>query len=129
MRGEIPFQSKEDAHICVSNGDLINVQVGDFFAYQPSELFDAFYDRAALVAIAPDLRERYVQHLSRMMKPQSKGLLVSLEILDESHQGPPFSVRKETVNRLFSQYWDLEVLKNVSLTDKKREVVYQMIRR
>ena len=125
-RGETPMVSQNNAHMCFSCEGRIDVQVGDFLTYQPNHLFDAFYDRAALVAMSPDMRERYIKQLMKMMKPQSQGLLVSLEILDESHQGPPFSVQQDIVEKLLSKHGSIEVLDQVFLTETKKEVVYQM---
>ncbi len=67
---------------------------GDFFACNRELVgsFDAFYDRAALVALPPDLRGRYVQHLRSLMEPAATGLVITFEYPQEQMPGPPFSV-------------------------------------
>lgn len=64
---------------------------------------DGFYDRAALVALPPDMRARYVREVLGKLSQQTRGLLISLEIPEPS--GPPFSVESEEIARLFSGWW------------------------
>ncbi len=73
---------------------------GDFFDYVPSEPFPAFYDRAALIALPPNLRAAYAGHLRKCMIEGARGLLVTLEYDQKQKEGPPFSVLPEEVSRL-----------------------------
>lgn len=91
------------------NGDLqhwvsrdIEIYCGDFFALQASQLgrIDGFYDRAALVALPPEMRRDYVGKLASLT-PQAKGLLVSLEYDQQLADGPPFSVLADEVAALY----------------------------
>lgn len=70
----------------------IELAVGDFFAIDPSvfEPCDAVYDRAALVAIAPDERRRYVEKLHRLTAPGARLMLVNF--VHDVGSGPPFSI-------------------------------------
>jgi thiopurine S-methyltransferase len=81
----------------------IEIFVGDFFA-ATAELIgsiDAIYDRAALVALPPDMRARYADHLRRITPAAQRELLVSLEYPPDAEQGPPFSVPEAEVRALF----------------------------
>ena len=51
---------------------------------------DAAYDRAALVALPPEMRGDYVRVLRSLLAPHATLLLVSLEF--DAAGGPPFSV-------------------------------------
>lgn len=60
---------------------------------------DAIYDRAALVALPPALREPYAQRLSDLSHQGTKLLLIAFE--HDLPTGPPFSVPAEVVESLY----------------------------
>lgn len=76
----------------------ITLFAGDFFEFTHPHGFDLVYDRAALIALPPDMRPRYLDHLASLMKPGAQGLLVTLEYPQERMQGPPFSVMPEELH-------------------------------
>jgi thiopurine S-methyltransferase len=82
----------------------ITIYVGDWFALDAALLgaFDAFYDRAALIAMPPEKRPAYVKQL-RALAGAAPGLLVTLEYEQAVMDGPPFSVREDEVRRLFER--------------------------
>src|SRR5690606_5572725 len=59
----------------------IELICGDAFALDAHALADCtgVYDRAALIALPPDLRARYVDELYGALPPGCRGLLVTLE--------------------------------------------------
>ena len=129
LRGETTVNSTVDRqHQRYSSGSCLDVFVGDFFGFQPEQLYDAVYDRAALVAISPELRQAYVERLSAMVKKGGKALLVSLEFTDDEHKGPPFSVEQDEIGIIYGTSWSIKVLKIVNLGDKKREVCYKLVK-
>jgi len=65
---------------------------GDFFDYRSDAPFELFYDRAALVALPPDMRPGYLDHLRSLLAPNAQGLLVTFEYDQSQMNGPPFSV-------------------------------------
>ena len=50
------------------------------------------YDRAALIALPPPLRQRYARELYSQLPRGCRGLLVTLEYPQHEKDGPPFSV-------------------------------------
>lgn len=68
--------------------------VGDFFAATPSLIgpVDAGYDRAALIALPPELRPRYAATLRSLLPPGAPLLVITLEYDQRAMDGPPFSV-------------------------------------
>lgn len=72
----------------------ITLLAGDFFACTREHLgtLDAFYDRAALVALPAALRGAYVHHLRSLLLPAAKGLVITFEYTQAQMAGPPFSV-------------------------------------
>ncbi len=85
--------------------DEIEVLCGDFFDLTPDLVSDvgAVYDRAALIALPPQLRTRYASHLDLLVPNPVSRLLITLEYDQSRMPGPPFSVRFEEVERLFGQ--------------------------
>lgn len=79
----------------------ITIFAGDFFATTPALLgpVNALYDRAAMIALPPVMRDRYVAHVRSLMPAGSPGLVVTLEYPEGAHQGPPFSVPVEVVHQ------------------------------
>lgn len=69
----------------------------DFFDLSNERPFEAFYDRAALIAMPPAMRSSYLDKLHSLVSPYAKGLLVTFEY-DQNHMdGPPFSVPSKEV--------------------------------
>lgn len=77
---------------------------GDALELTAAELgtIGAVYDRAALIALPPDLRTRYAASLARLLPAGARGLLVAFEYPQEMKGGPPFSVEAAEVHRLFA---------------------------
>jgi thiopurine S-methyltransferase len=77
---------------------------GDIFDAKPEVLgtFDALYDRAALVAIDPPQRRRYVETCRALCNPGAPTLLVSLAYDQGKAPGPPFSVSEADARSLFA---------------------------
>jgi len=94
----------------VANG--IELICGDAFALDADALRDcaAVFDRAALIALPPELRERYASELYASLPTGSRGLLVTLEYPQEERPGPPFSVTEDEVRAVYSRDWQVDLL-------------------
>ena len=68
------------------------------------------YDRAALIACRPDLRERYVATLAPLLRQDACILLITLHYDQSRMSGPPYSVPPEEVARLFAGRFEMETL-------------------
>lgn len=82
----------------------IRLIVGDFFTFaehNSDDPFDCLYDRAALVALPPEMRKPYVKACQGLLNADATGLVVTLEYEQELMKGPPFSVPVEEVRRLW----------------------------
>jgi thiopurine S-methyltransferase len=97
-----PTQSELGPFTAYRHG-AITILVGDFFAAEPDALghFEGVYDRAAMIALPPELRARYVAHLPTLMTPKGKLLLVTLHY--DAEGGPPFDVSPQEVERSYAQ--------------------------
>ncbi len=90
----------------------IEIVCGDAFALDAGTLADcdAVYDRAALIALPRDMRERYAWELYARLPAGCRGLLVTLEYPPREKAGPPFPVDAGEVRRLYGDAWTLECL-------------------
>ncbi|MDO5505119.1 MAG: thiopurine S-methyltransferase [Pseudoxanthomonas suwonensis] len=70
----------------------------------------AIYDRAALIALPPAMRRRYVAHVHGSLPPGSSGLLITLEYPQQEKDGPPFSVDEDEVRSLLEPAWEVTLL-------------------
>ncbi|MEE4378596.1 MAG: thiopurine S-methyltransferase, partial [Candidatus Competibacteraceae bacterium] len=93
--------------------DAITLLCGDFFALTATDVENVagVYDRAALIALPPAMRQDYVEHLLGILPPDTPILLVTLEYPQELMNGPPFCVREEEVRALYSGHYVVELLK------------------
>ena len=89
----------------------IDLVQGDVFALREQALatMDAFYDRAALIALPPELRLRYAHALYAALPTGCRGLLVTLEYPQAERAGPPFSVQEDEVQALYAGDWTVDL--------------------
>lgn len=92
--------------------DRIRLLCGDFFDLKQEDLadVDTVYDRASLVALPPQMRERYVRHLVSILPPATKILLVAFDYPQAEMNGPPFAVSLDEVEALFGEYAEISLL-------------------
>jgi len=92
--------------------ERVELLAGDAFALSAHDLADcaACYDRAALIALPADMRQRYVEQVLGKLPAGCRTLLVTLEYPQGEKDGPPFSVDRTEVERLFAPRWHVEPL-------------------
>ncbi|WP_454064956.1 thiopurine S-methyltransferase [Candidatus Nitrospira salsa] len=97
-------QTHRPQHI-VFHHETLEFWVGDLFALENENLmaFEGVYDRAALIALPPEMRAGYVETISALLKPGAKYLLISLEYPDDMLDGPPFAIDGQEIDRLFHE--------------------------
>jgi thiopurine S-methyltransferase len=97
--------------------DAFEILEGDALALTPQVTgpLGAFYDRAALVALPPEMREPYFATLAALLPQGAGGLLVAFEYPQEMKGGPPFSVETAEIARLCSGRFSLRELERVDV--------------
>jgi thiopurine S-methyltransferase len=92
--------------------DRIDIYCADFFTAPLAEMppVEAVYDRASLIALPPPMRPAYAERLSDAIPPGVRSLLITLEYPQEEMRGPPFSVQRDEVARLFGRACRIEEL-------------------
>jgi thiopurine S-methyltransferase len=91
----------------------IDIFSGDIFNLTAEQLgrVDALYDRAALVALPAELRQRYAAQVMRLSHAAPQ-LLITYEYDQSLRPGPPFSVSAQEVERLYAGIYDLRCIES-----------------
>lgn len=93
---------------------------GDVFDLTPERLggIAAIFDRAALVALPPELRQRYAAQLRALSGRATQMLLVTMEYEQSQMAGPPHAVLEAEVRALYGATHVIELLeRNGALAD------------
>ena len=92
--------------------DRVELICGDAFALDTEVLSDCagVFDRAALIALPPELRRRYASELYSRLPTGCRGLVITLEYPQHEKVGPPFSVDEDEVRALYETDWRIEPL-------------------
>jgi thiopurine S-methyltransferase len=98
---------------------------GDFFKLTARHIGECsvVYDRAALIALPPDMRWRYVEHLNRLLPADCRGLLITLDYDQSQVEGPPFSVTEDEVIQLLSLEWRVKLIAEEDALPTSRKFV------
>lgn len=94
----------------------IDVLQGDIFDVTAEMLgrVDLIYDRAALVALPPDMRTRYAQHIVELCG-RTPQFLITFTYDQAVMPGPPFSVPDEEVARLYAGAYGIALLERTDV--------------
>lgn len=96
--------------------DKLQVFVGDIFQLSQHTLgpVAAIYDRAALVALPEEMRQRYAQHLITISQSAPQ-LVICFEYDQTQLPGPPFSVDSAEMHKLYSKVYSLNCLEKLEV--------------
>jgi thiopurine S-methyltransferase len=96
--------------ICEADG--IRILCGDFFDLTREDMaqVSAVYDRASLIALPPEMRERYARHLVDILPSATQILLVTVDYPQAEMQGPPFAVSVNELEALYGNYAEVRLL-------------------
>lgn len=96
----------------VMQGDLFTLKTNTFRA-------DAWYDRAAMIALPDASRAAYVDQLRQQTKAGAVGLLITYAYPQHEMDGPPFALHDDDVRRFYAEGFELEQLEQVELEDER----------
>ncbi len=90
----------------------LSILYGDFFDLNKNDLATviAVYDRASIVALPPEMRERYANHLMNILPPGTQILLITFDYPQSEMAGPPFAVSPDEIKQLYQQHADIHLL-------------------
>lgn len=98
------------------HADGIDVFVGDIFELSADMLgaVDATFDRAAMVAMPPQMRQRYVTQVAQISQ-NAPQLLTCFEYDQSLLDGPPFDVKQVEVEDLYRDIYDVTLVERVPI--------------
>ena len=115
----------------------ITIYQGDFFSMNPVLLgpIGTVYDRAALIALPPEMRQNYTKHLKSLIAhcagPDFRQLQIVLERTPADPDGPPFSVGPQEISALYPEFkcrlLSRELLSNEDGV-RRDECIYELTR-
>ncbi|HEX7339011.1 MAG TPA: thiopurine S-methyltransferase [Rhodanobacteraceae bacterium] len=90
----------------------IEIIQGDVFGLDDETLasVDAVYDRAAIIALPPAMRDHYARKVYGRLRPGCRGLMITLEYPQADMDGPPFSVDATIMKSLLGRRFAIEQL-------------------
>jgi thiopurine S-methyltransferase len=119
-QGLVPevVESRYGRHYRAGSIEIIH---GDVFGLDAEALSacDGVFDRAALIALPPALRERYAGEVYARLPTGCTGLVVTLEYPQHEKDGPPFAVHGDEVLRLFGPDWRVECLERHDILESQ----------
>ncbi|HET6631734.1 MAG TPA: thiopurine S-methyltransferase [Rhodanobacteraceae bacterium] len=97
----------------------IEIVQGNIFDLDAAMLADcaAVYDRAALIALPPSMRQQYAQSVYGRLPDDCRGLLLTLNYAPGEMEGPPFAVPPAEVERLLAEHWQVQALEHREILD------------
>jgi thiopurine S-methyltransferase len=112
--GEAGLTPSEDSSgkLARSTAEGFTLHCGDLFDLTRDDLTDVrgCYDRGSLIALPPEVRVRYAEHLTRVLPERVTILLLALEYDQSKMNGPPHSVPLAEVESLFAPAFEIETL-------------------
>ncbi len=99
----------------------IDIFVGNFFDLTSSILgpVDAIYDRAALVALPENMRQKYAKHIMEITHI-APYLLLTYSYDQSLTNGPPFSVDQDMVQNYYSAWYSINFLDTIPVPNGLR---------
>ncbi len=98
----------------------LKVYVGDFFKLTPEHVghVSVIYDRAAIIALPTEMRQRYAQHLVKSC-PVADILSLTFDYAQEDMAGPPFSVSQQEIKQHYSENYNIECIRSKNIIDNE----------
>lgn len=95
-----------------SQWESLEILCGDYFLLGKEELrgVTMVYDRGALEAMPPAMRQGYARHLGQLVEAGTRFLVVAHEYDQEEMAGPPFSIPHSELAALYAASFTIEPL-------------------
>lgn len=124
---QIAYNKTQIGKIPAYQGGNVTLVNGDFFAFDPNSIpeIGALYDRAALIALPPDVRVRYSQRITEILErtraKNPRFLQIVLERKPHDVKGPPFSVKPEEIQNLYGKNFEIEPVSREEIKEMATE--------
>lgn len=113
--GYIPHST--EGKFTSSEADNMRILCGDIFDLCQNDMagVKAVYDRASLVALPPEMHQRYARHMANILPPSTQILLITFEYPQNEMQGPPFAVSENDVIALYREHAEVRRLGRIDV--------------
>jgi thiopurine S-methyltransferase len=105
-------------------GDALGIEIwcGDFFRLSVDQLgpLQGWYDRAAIVALPPNLWGSYALKIAELLDGEAAALMLTFKYNQMEREGPPFSVSFKDVGAHFGGTFDVVLLETLDLSCRNR---------
>ncbi len=100
--------------------ERIKLLCGDVFELTAADVgrIDVVYDRAALIALLPKMRRRYVEMINSLVPATAPHFLISLDYEQSRMDGPPFAVSDAEITELYGERFLIDCLQSEEVLDK-----------
>lgn len=136
-----PLRQEESGFSRYTAGEIV-ILAGDYFSLQAELLGDVagVYDRASLIALPPEMRKAYAQHMAQLIPADIALLLVTLDYPQSEMEGPPFAISSAAVEQLYAADFDITSFETLDILAENprfqargltrlQEQVYRLVRR
>ncbi len=112
-----PYYDSQFNHYSANNIDIL---CGDLFDLNENSLsnISAVYDRASMIALPSELRQRYVDHLLQILPPATQILLISFDYPQLEMQGPPYAVPLNEITKLYQNNAEVRLLEQTNILEE-----------
>lgn len=123
-RAEFASAERSTGAFTVFTGGPYELWCGDHFDLPAEAVRDvaAVYARASLVALPPDTRRRYVEHMADILAPGTLVFLLTFVYDQAEMDGPPFSVGGAEVRDLFGRAFAIEQTSDADIFERSAEL-------
>ena len=115
----LTYKTSSTAKFKVYESENIKLICGDFFDLTSEDFPDNtnIFDRAALIALPPEMRNKYAAHLIHILPKSSKTLLICMEYDQKEMSGPPYSVTPEELKQLYGKTYQIEAIQSEDIME------------
>ncbi|KAF1048673.1 MAG: Thiopurine S-methyltransferase [Herbaspirillum frisingense] len=103
----------------------IEIICGDIFTLEDATLAACAgaYDRAALIALPPEMRPRYAEQVYGRLPAGARSIVITLEYAQEQMDGPPFSVAEDEVLRIYAAHSEAAAIDRRDILEKEPKFI------
>ncbi len=113
----LPYEQVEPGRYAADKLTIFN---RDFFALEAADVghIDFIYDRAALVALPFEMRQRYIRKIDTLLPIGGQQLVITLDYAPRM-ETPPFSITPAEVESYYSPRYSVELVENPLLPEHR----------
>lgn len=108
----IEFSISNKEGFIIFESEMITLYCGDYFKLKLETKVSYLYDRAAIVALDPNDRQKYADKHAELLEVSGKALVLCFEYDQSLCSGPPFSIEENSLTQYFQKNFEVELIEN-----------------